>query len=381
MPIENSFHVDVMIIGGGAAGLAIAAVLSEFGLKVLLVEREEKLAVGPSSRNEGWAHAGPFHGAAIEDRERAIRVARRSLYGYEAIRHFAPQAVEDIDSRTFALIPSERVSEVEERWKEAQVRFSRVSRRMVPAPLNRRLLDSRVAYEVADISINTRILYEKLQWKIRSNGGQVITGFSIVDVVNKNQVVISSPTNPSLRAEVTASLFIHAIGPNLKAFFRDFFGCDLPIGFAVSHLMDVTPRVCQHAYFLVEKLGATIMHHNQGSIVGLAIEQTRIATPPAVAIPGKVEAIQRSAEQLIPGILTKHQYAIRPCIKVFWEQPGQHAGLLPAFGEPVPNHVFVIPGKMTEALYLADEVFRQVVWPKLELGELVALRPLDLMAS
>lgn len=49
---------DVIIIGGGAVGCAVAYVLSRFDLKVALVEKEYDVAAATSGRNSGVVHAG-----------------------------------------------------------------------------------------------------------------------------------------------------------------------------------------------------------------------------------------------------------------------------------------------------------------------------------
>src|SRR5574344_35370 len=61
-PIEDNAldgkHVDVLVIGGGVVGSAILRELSRYKLSALLVEKEEDLAMGASSRNDGCVHVG-----------------------------------------------------------------------------------------------------------------------------------------------------------------------------------------------------------------------------------------------------------------------------------------------------------------------------------
>jgi glycerol-3-phosphate dehydrogenase len=49
---------DVLIIGGGIVGCAIARELSKLDISVMLLEKEYDVAVGQSSRNDGMIHAG-----------------------------------------------------------------------------------------------------------------------------------------------------------------------------------------------------------------------------------------------------------------------------------------------------------------------------------
>lgn len=50
--------VDVLIIGGGIIGSAIARELSKWNISILVIEKEEDLAMHGSSRNDGMIHPG-----------------------------------------------------------------------------------------------------------------------------------------------------------------------------------------------------------------------------------------------------------------------------------------------------------------------------------
>ena len=54
----NGATPDVLIIGGGVIGCAIARELSRYKLNVLLVEKEHDLAMQTSGRNDGMVHSG-----------------------------------------------------------------------------------------------------------------------------------------------------------------------------------------------------------------------------------------------------------------------------------------------------------------------------------
>jgi len=51
-------QVDVLVIGGGIIGCAIARELAKWQLSILLVEKEEDVAMHASSRNDGMIHPG-----------------------------------------------------------------------------------------------------------------------------------------------------------------------------------------------------------------------------------------------------------------------------------------------------------------------------------
>ena len=57
----NNNFVDVLVIGGGAVGLAIAKTFAAERRDVLVVERENTFGSVTSSRNSGVIHAGVYY--------------------------------------------------------------------------------------------------------------------------------------------------------------------------------------------------------------------------------------------------------------------------------------------------------------------------------
>jgi len=51
-------HFDMVIIGGGVVGCAIARELSKYKVKVAVLEKEDDVGWGISCRNSGVVHAG-----------------------------------------------------------------------------------------------------------------------------------------------------------------------------------------------------------------------------------------------------------------------------------------------------------------------------------
>ena len=49
---------DVLVVGGGVVGCAVARELSRFSLRVAVLERELDVGLGTSCRNSGVLHAG-----------------------------------------------------------------------------------------------------------------------------------------------------------------------------------------------------------------------------------------------------------------------------------------------------------------------------------
>jgi len=60
----NNLSADVVIIGGGIAGTAIARELSQYKLKIILVEKEADVSFGSTKASTAIIHPGiPVEGA------------------------------------------------------------------------------------------------------------------------------------------------------------------------------------------------------------------------------------------------------------------------------------------------------------------------------
>jgi len=78
-------HVDCIVIGAGVVGLACARALAIGGLQTIVLEEQERIGSGVSSRSSEVIHAGMYY--APGSLKAALCVAgRRMLYGYAAER-------------------------------------------------------------------------------------------------------------------------------------------------------------------------------------------------------------------------------------------------------------------------------------------------------
>ena len=77
----QSFDIDYLVIGGGVAGIAIAAKLSSMGKEVILIEKNNLLAQETSSRNSEVIHAGIYYEEGSLKSELCIQ-GKELLYQY-----------------------------------------------------------------------------------------------------------------------------------------------------------------------------------------------------------------------------------------------------------------------------------------------------------
>ena len=73
--------VDAIVIGAGVVGLAVARALARQGLETLVVEREDTIGTGTSSRNSEVIHAGLYY-APGSLKARLCVAGREQLYAY-----------------------------------------------------------------------------------------------------------------------------------------------------------------------------------------------------------------------------------------------------------------------------------------------------------
>ena len=52
---------EVLVVGGGIAGVAITEILSRSGHKAILIEEKDKLCEEASGSHHGWFHFGSLY--------------------------------------------------------------------------------------------------------------------------------------------------------------------------------------------------------------------------------------------------------------------------------------------------------------------------------
>jgi len=351
--VRGLMKADIGIIGAGVMGLWLALKLAQRGYSVAVIEKEPWIADGPSTRNEGWLHCGAYHAAAIVDRSLAMQVAYRTREGFKQTLAFAPESVEDAESRTFALVGEERLEEVTSRWEEAGV----VYRPALPLEFN--ALDSQInvrsfkgVFAVQDLSIDTRVLYTKLVAAAQLLGVTFLRGTRVAALANHVAVLESPAGGPDA---IAAQAFVFATGYRAMEAFESLLHIRLPMRFFRSHLLDV-PRLGKHGLFGVEPGQATIMNHGNWSIVGLNKDQEQVTDASFDPVDTNIEAVKAALSRLMPRVDFTRCYG-RACLKVDIDPCATgFANLNVAFGEPVAGYFWVLPGKMTEAPFAADVV-------------------------
>ncbi len=372
MGIKMPQQFDVTVVGAGIAGLMLTKKLSELGLKVALVEKEAQMAGGPSTKNEGWLHRGTYHATSISDKDTAIQVARRCIYGHEQIRGYAPEAIEDIDLASYALVKDpERTMEVISRWDEAGVRYTRVPlKELARLESNVRTGEFADVFQVYDLGINTRLLYRKLLAASMRAG---------IEIFLNAEVVFNSLEEALIEREgekipITSRLFVYTAGYGVRDILRSNFGILVPLRYWKSHLT-VFPRLTRSSVFCLDPHEAGMMNHGDYSIVGLNEDAMVHESPDFEILEEGKEKVYAAASRLFHNLDGARSLTVA-CIKTdLADKPAAVRSLGVSVTEPLRGHFVVLPGKMTETPYITD-VVAKMVYDRID-DEMIAQRPMD----
>jgi len=88
-------RIDVLVIGAGVIGLAIARELAQAGREVVILEGQSAIGTGTSSRNSGVIHAGIYYPTG-SNKARWCVEGRHLLYAYARQHHLNHRRTEKL---------------------------------------------------------------------------------------------------------------------------------------------------------------------------------------------------------------------------------------------------------------------------------------------
>ncbi len=361
--MRNEINVDVAVIGAGVTGLLITKNLVRLGYKVALIEKEDRIAPGPSSRNQGWLHRGTYHAAMIPNPGEAQRVSRNCSYGYSEIIKFAPEAIEDAKTKTYALIRNNKsIPNIIERWRELKIPHKRISKKFFKrdAPeINTGAISD--IYEVKDVSINTRLFYDKLAQIGKELGARIFlqTSFSFVE---PNCGLLTKRNGE--RSLLKADKYVIAVGYSAPTLYRQLTGSDLDLRLWRSHLL-ILPRLTKHNMFYLDSNEATVMNHKKISIVSQQQDATEIRSVIMQPNMKKAQIVFEALKRLVTnGQRYAENYLTISCIKpeiLTKAPPSMKYSVDISVLKPIPGHIFAFPGKMTEAPFISKKIIKELL--------------------
>lgn len=357
---------DVVVIGGGIAGLFITYKLSMLGINVLLVENQDILCAGPSTRNGGKLHRGTFHSALINDEKRALQTARRCIYGYDQIKSFAPETIDSESMPNYAVIQGDAFAKrALKRWKEIDVFYKEISytkfSKIIPGVEKSY---AKHIFQVLDAPINYKMLYQKLVYLSEKNGAQFLLGANLVPEGKESNKASITIGQSSEKVEVAADYFVYTSGYNSKEILAKYFPNTVELRLWKNHSL-IFPRFTHNGFFSIEPGLPSVMPQGSYSIVCQSQEDTLMEKPNFDVNTTTTDGIFQSLVNVMPSV-EKYRNVYKPvaCMKpdvISSQDPSRSVNV--EIHSLSPYHFLALPGKATEVPYLADE-FVRIIYDK-----------------
>lgn len=214
-------QVDVLVIGAGVVGLAVARALAVSGREVLVLEREGGIGMGTSSRNSEVIHAGIYYPTASLKAQLCVR-GRELLYAYCSERGIAHR-------RCGKLIVAHTPSQVAGLPNIlARACANGVDDLVLLSADEARLLEGRLHCAAALLSPSTGIvdshaLMLALQGDLENAGGMVVCHSAVDDVVATDGRFVVRTADGT---ELLATTVVNAAGLDACAVARRTAGLD-----------------------------------------------------------------------------------------------------------------------------------------------------------
>lgn len=379
LPTEEIREVDAVVVGAGALGLMVAKHLADFGQEVALIEQSETIADGPSIKNHGWLHTGIAHSLSVTDPIQGRDLVRKLQYGHRYFSNYAPECLDEPFEPTYAIAGDpELAARARENWTKFGVphkeltadQFFEVEPGLDPGSAS-------YFFENGDLRINNRLLFAKMLHDIRKSGSLAILG-ATYEYEDVNTITV---VNDQGRARLRSQLFLYATGTGLDDSYQKLTGDSLGMQYWKSHLL-LLPRFTNASIVSLDRETPIVINHGDVSVVNRSYDEvpqvdrdTRIDMD---EVSKAFDVIRRFYPRAGDFIDDVHAIAcLKPNIPTTSTATRHNVG--ESIYEPEPGHIFALPGKMTEAPYVAASLVRRIA-SKLRLDP-ISRRPIDVMQA
>ena len=372
--LSANFKCDTVVVGSGITGLLLAKKLTDLGQRVVLLDENENLAYGASIKNHGWLHKGTVHAVSVKDKDQAKSIVQKLIYGHEFISSYARECIENPFEPVYVCTQDGNLAQsAVELWQEFEVGYQQISRKKfyeLDSGINPQLPLS--FFQSSDLRINNRILFQKLLTDIKSKGGSVLSGATYMHT-EEDKVSISSQGKGF---DIQANTFVYCTGAKLGQSYERLTGFNLNLTFWKSHLL-LLPRFSPFSLVSLDRDGPIIINHREASVVNKGYDEVQVSYPDYSVDPKQINLTVDSLANFYPAIKDACQNpnyiaCIKPSVNIFDQT--RHS-VDSQVVEPVRGHYFVLPGKMTEAPYVVDELIH-TLYNRLDFSE-IAQRPID----
>ncbi len=269
-----------------------------------------------------------------------------------------PESLDPVSSGSVALVRDpDRAEETESRWLEAAVQFTTLR----PDDARTRLPEvdfSEVhrSYLVDDVGIDTRILHRVLLTEAALRGARLFLRHTLSYTAGGAPVLLDAyGASKPLRADFTLLATGYRTGDILQNL-----GFTSALRMWKSHILH-GPRLTRCPVFWLDPDEATLMNHSGDvSVVGLNEDAYRIPDVDLDVDEARADAVRKALARLAPGA-EPSAYSAVACVKVDLGRSDEARSVEMKISEIADDTFMVLPGKLTEAPALADQLARILV--------------------
>ena len=218
-------HIDAVVIGAGVVGLAVGRELALRGFDVMLLEAENAIGTGTSSRNSEVIHAGIYYGAGSLKARLCVQ-GKDMLYAYCAERGVSHQRL----GKLIVATRPDQVQALDGIVAQAAANGVHDLQKLTAAEAQR--LEPALACEAALLSPSTGVvdshgLMLSLQGDLENAGG-LLALVSPVQHIGLTQGTATHPIRVCTQdgTELACRVLVNAAGLNAVALARDMAGLD-----------------------------------------------------------------------------------------------------------------------------------------------------------
>jgi glycine/D-amino acid oxidase-like deaminating enzyme len=358
---NNAIKVDAVVVGVGIMGLMLAKRLLDFGQTVAIIEKSPTIAYGSSSKNHGWIHQGTTHSLSASSLAEAKQTTQQLQYGFNFFKSYAPEAFDEPFIPTYAVTKNaDRAAQARKIWTASGVPFEELTKEQF-ADVESGIYPDHAGYffRVADGRMNNRLVFMKLLTEIKRKGAFVLTG-AAYEYTSRDTVRVESSFGTT---RITSPLFFYATGASIDESYQKLMGAPLGVVCYKSHLLYV-PRMTNVSVIGLDDDSPIIINHGDISIVNRPHDQ-QLSQAGDYDI--DYDEVRRSIAVLqdsypvareIPLSQIRAIACLKPTIPSAQGLDGLRINA--STYEPLPGHIFALPGKMTAAPYVADTLLKQV---------------------
>lgn len=353
--------VDILILGGGIAGLYIGKKLSALGLSVMLVEKSPTLADGPTTRNGSLLHAGGFHSAVIENEIQALNNGADCRDGSRQISAYCPEALRRTVPIYLAFRDSSLADRATYRWNSLELPHTYISsstdgaRRKTGCdlPMGTQLFSAK------DSGIDFRILCLKLAQDIKYHRGIILVSATTVrEDVDRFHITVGSKTQT-----VYAEKVIHANGYRIQQGVSNnayFFSSTPRFVLWKSHSLAIAAN-WPAGFLYVDASYPSIVPTSNGSIVNISQRDIPVPSPNFDVVSDEADALWASLLKInINANSLKSIAQVTACLKPSIIRADGKRTVDIVVHHASPHDIIALPGKATTAPLLADRIVQSV---------------------